>query len=217
MLLCLTYVAYFQSSQIIELNDTIISLKNNQDSVLSILETRNLEISTLKDEVNKMKGVVNIATAIDSDIIRASNKMTQFYIKIIGSIILITTVGFTIYYFVPSFIVFSNYLPAPVFNFIQDHTYFFQTTQTFSKIDSINDLLWLVIIKNNKHLDIQIKQKNTPDYESAINFVTSLYEKSNILNNSSIPTDLFTQPIVSKIMESGASIESVTAAYSNFF
>jgi hypothetical protein len=214
MLLCLTYVAYFQSSQIIELKDTIISLKNNQDSVLSILETRNLEISRLKDEVNKMKEVVNIATAIDSDINR---EMSQFYIKIIGSIILITTVGFTIYYFVPSFIGFSNYLPDPVFNFIQDHTYFFQTTKTFSKIDSINDLVWLVIIKNNKHLDIQIKQKNAPDYESAINFVTSLYEKSNILNNSSIPDELYTQAIVSQIRVSGASIESVIAAYSQFF
>ena len=215
-LLCVLYLNYVQSSQITELNNTILSLKDNQDSFLSLLEAKNQQIAALDKEINNVREMLNTSPIADSEMIRASNEMTQFYIKVIGSALLLTTVCFTASHFIPTFMDFSNYLPTPVFDFIQDHTYFFQTNQTFSKIDSINDLLWLVIIKNNKHLDIQIKTKDGSDYQSATSFVTSLYENLN-KTVSSTTSDAATQLAISKIIENGDSLESITNAYLNCF
>lgn len=168
----IAFLAFFYQlyDQVQDLGQNIKNLQLSQESLITSLEMKDIEIQQLKTIIsqNNFSTTPNILNDIEHQ-----NEMIKFWVKsggiALGSIfcIFLITKLFNLNFS------FKALIPG-VYTFLQNNTPFFQEIEQYSFIDNENNLIWLAKIINNKNMNLLVKDVSDSDFIEATKYVSKL-------------------------------------------
>jgi len=166
---------YNQNQQITELTNAVQLIADSHETLKQELVQKDIQLKTLENAFNSYS--LSTTAPQSSDVLKANNEMTPFYIKVV-SICVASLLA--IYFIKGSLGVFSlkAFLPASVHSLIQNYTPFLREIAEYSYIDSLNDTIWFIKITNNKKVELFAKFLKGGDYQEASKFLESIMSNS---------------------------------------
>jgi hypothetical protein len=193
--------------------DTLIKETNNMRLQIQDLETqiveKNKTIEDLEIKVSDLTDSPDILIEATNTVekLATQNDMIKFYIicggVVVGSLIVISLLN----HFLPGLFSTKAWIPAPIYNTLQDYTGLFQEKQIFTITDNKCNLEWLVSVINQKKAEIAVKPNGANDFISASDYVSKLQGDAGIMIRGSSST---TQSIINAVPQ--ASVTQNTTA-----
>ena len=162
---CLFAIIYFLNNQINELTQVVQSLNETQSNLIQELINKEIKLQKLESTLNSMMSVSFNTQEQSLNVLQLQNEMTQSYILSLGIVVTsLLALGILNHFFVG--IPLKAFIPT---NEVKYYAY----------SDKLNDVIWVVQIKNNKEAELLIKA-NTHAHASAYDFITFILSKSGI-------------------------------------
>ena len=170
------YITHLQNKQINELNTKIDKINNYSKDIMAKMIIKDAENQKLQKTIKELTSLYQNKIQSDPALILSQNELTKMYIHYFGTFIL-TGLCFYIVYNILSGFTLKKLIPLSLYNFLQNHTYFFQNHKTYNYTDNINFKI-IIDILNDKHVNFinicDIENKLPEDYISLSKYILDL-------------------------------------------